>query len=461
MKNKWGIMIAVLTSLLVITCQAREIVNQTEGGEKPTREITFQIEGMETPCCAQKLKNALLEVKGVKQVLVCHERGIAKVELETETVTNEQLIKVIEEAGFKGRVKEGAGEPQGLMKRFEVKFKHLDSKYNLSQKDIEQHWLEVKNQAAKVYQRCCEWSRERGMELEDAELYCQSAILSALGKEVLAEELFQDLLPMTDEAIKKEVRKRYDNFAREGGYSCPIMDNLAGYSPEEVALVPKISRELSRGCGNPTSFAELKPGEVVLDLGCGGGTDIILASHKVAPGGRVIGIDFAPEMIKMANQAIKEAGLENAEVRLGDIEHLEEIPDNSADVIISNCVICLVPDKKAVYQEAFRILKPGGRLAISDIVQTGQIEPGLKKRLASVWQGPFGGTWEEKKYLNLVREVGFKKIKPVMRHLLTQKELTKMATCPGEELIPPVTKQDIAKLEGKIISLKFTAIKPN
>jgi len=129
-------------------------------------------------------------------------------------------------------------------------------------------------------------------------------------------------------------------------------------------------------------------------------------------------------------------------------------------VIISNCVICLDPNKKAIYREAFRILKPGGRLAISDIVDTGDLDPQVEERFELVWQGPFGGALEENEYLNIVKEAGFEEIKVVIRHPLTPPEVTKMASCPTEELISPVTKEDIVQARGKIVSLKFTAIKP-
>jgi ubiquinone/menaquinone biosynthesis C-methylase UbiE len=146
-------------------------------------------------------------------------------------------------------------------------------------------------------------------------------------------------------------------------------------------LVPEIGINLSRGCGNPTGFANLKPGEVVVDFGCGAGIDIILAAHRVGKKGRVVGLDFAPQMIERATQAVIESGLQdrNIELRVAELES-SQLPDRFADVVISNCVINLCPNKKAVYEEAYRILRPGGRLAISDIILIEVINPHLQKR---------------------------------------------------------------------------------
>jgi len=429
-------------------------------------KIVLNIKGMNTPCCAEEVREALLKTKGVNNVpICCPKRGIAEIEFEAGEITIEELIKVVEEAGFKAKVKEAGeeGELQELMKKFETEFQKLAQKYNLDKKDIEEHWNQVKKEAAEVYQRCCDWSLGHGLEIKDAETYCQSAMLVGFGKLLWAEEIFkvkEKSKKMTNEEIKKVVKNRYDEFGEEGGFICPIMNNLAGYTPEQLSLVPEVSRKVSRGCGNPTIFADLKPGELVCDFGCGGGIDVVLASHKIGPTGTVVGVDFAPHLIELASQAIKEAGLKNAKVFIGDIEHFEKMPDSSADVIISNCVICLDPDKKAIYREAFRILKPGGRLAISDIVDTGDLDPQVEERFELVWQGPFGGALEENEYLNIVKEAGFKDIKVVIRHPLTPPEVTKMASCPTEELISPVTKEDIVQARGKIASLKFTAIKP-
>ena len=233
------------------------------------------------------------------------------------------------------------------------------------------------------------------------------------------------------------------------------------YGQAELALVPEIALNLSRGCGNPTGFANLQPSGVVVDFGCGGGIDVILAAHKVGEQGRVVGIDFAPQMIERANQAVAEAGLQDRDIQLR-VSGMEktQLPDGFADVVISNCVINLCPDKEAVYEEAFRILRTGGRLAISDIVFTEDLDHQLRKRFQSTWAGCLGGAIPEDDYWQTVREAGFAKIQIVARHTLTPEELEAMACCPGEEFTPPPSEEDRVLVEGKVASVKFTAVKP-
>ena len=219
---------------------------------------------------------------------------------------------------------------------------------------------------------------------------------------------------------------------------------------------------LSRGCGNPTGFANLQPAEVVVDFGCGGGIDVILAARKVGPQGRVIGIDFTPQMLERAQQAVTEAGSQSGaiELRLGDMEETG-LPDGFADVVISNCVINLCPGKDAAYEEALRILRPEGRLAISDIVLIEGIDPQLRERFQSTWAGCLGGAIPEADYWQTVRKAGFARIQVVARHILTPEELEAMACCPGEEFTPPPTKEDRVLVEGKVASVKFTAVRPS
>ncbi|MFQ5823023.1 MAG: methyltransferase domain-containing protein [bacterium] len=226
-------------------------------------------------------------------------------------------------------------------------------------------------------------------------------------------------------------------------------------------MLPELALNLSRGCGNPTGFANLQPSAVVVDFGCGGGIDVILAAHKVGPQGRVVGIDFANQMIERAKQTVADAHLQdrNIDLRVADMENTL-LPDDFADVVISNCVINLCPDKEAVYKEAFRILRPGGHLAISDIVLTENIDPELQERFQATWAGCLGGAIPEEEYFQKVRKAGFSEVQIVAHHLLTPEELEAMACCPGEGFTPPPSKKDRVLVEGKVTSVKFIAGKP-
>lgn len=274
---------------------------------------------------------------------------------------------------------------------------------------------------------------------------------------------------LTEDGVAQLVRHRYGAFAERGRSKeacCAAAASDAGssfavehglYTQEELSLLPDIARDLSRGCGNPTAFASIGPGETVVDFGCGGGIDIVLAAHRVGPKGKVTGIDFTPQMVKRAEQAVAEAGLaDRVELRVEDIAGTE-LPDDSTDVLLSNCVINLVPDKDAVYREGFRILRPGGRLAISDIVLTEEIAPELQERFRSTWAGCLGGAIPEDPYLETVRRAGFRDIRIVARHQLPSEELEAMACCPGEDFCPAPSRTDLAAVEGKVASLKFTA----
>lgn len=198
-----------------------------------------------------------------------------------------------------------------------------------------------------------------------------------------------------------------------------------------------------------------------MDFGCGAGIDVILAAHKVGKQGRVVGLDFAPQMIERAKQAVISSGLQerDIELRVADLEN-SQLPQSFADVVISNCVINLVPDKKSVYGEAYRILKTGGRLAISDVVLTEEIDPRLRERFQEYWAGCLGGALAEDDYWQTIKNAGFAEIKSVSRHTLTPPELEAMASCPGEEFTPAPAKEDLAVVQGKVVSIKFTAVKP-
>lgn len=200
---------------------------------------------------------------------------------------------------------------------------------------------------------------------------------------------------------------------------------------------------------------------MVVDFGCGGGIDVILAAQMVGQQGKVVGIDFAPQMIERAKLAIAEASLQgrDIELRVADMEN-SLLPSSFSDVVISNCVINLCSDKNAVYKEAFRILRPGGRLAISDIVLTEAIDLQLRARFQSTWTGCLGGAIPEKGYWQVLKKAGFAEIQIVKRHTLTPGELVAMACCPGGDFTPAPASEDLAVVQGKVISIKFTALKP-
>ncbi len=222
---------------------------------------------------------------------------------------------------------------------------------------------------------------------------------------------------MKDEKIKEAVKKRYSQIVKEGSSCCPTCGpcgtdlleqaRAIGYSPEEMRSIPS-EAVLGLGCGNPTALADLKGGETVLDLGSGAGIDVFLAANKVGPSGNVIGVDMTEEMVRRANDIAKRHGYENVEFKLGEIENLP-IEDDSIDVIISNCVINLSPDKLKTYREAYRVLKPGGKMMISDLVTEGELPEDIKKSFEA-WAECIAGTLEKKEYLDTIKKAGFKDV---------------------------------------------------
>ncbi|MEO6865797.1 MAG: arsenite methyltransferase [Gemmatimonadaceae bacterium] len=183
----------------------------------------------------------------------------------------------------------------------------------------------------------------------------------------------------------------------------PITSDL--YQEGQTAGIPVEALLASLGCGNPTALAQLNAGETVLDLGSGGGIDVLLSARRVGPTGKVYGLDMTDEMLALANENKRKAGAQNVEFLRGEIEHIP-LPDNTVDVIISNCVINLSADKRQVLTDAFRVLKPGGRFAVSDVVVRGDVPPAVKKNM-ELWIGCVAGALEEQEFLALLHDVGF------------------------------------------------------
>jgi arsenite methyltransferase len=226
---------------------------------------------------------------------------------------------------------------------------------------------------------------------------------------------------MSTTDIKEVVKEKYGQAAlrvKTGGSSCcgataasglgcdPITSNL--YDSSQAGQVPDEAMLASLGCGNPTALAKLNPGDVVLDLGSGGGVDVLLSAKRVGPSGKAYGLDMTDEMLALANENKRKSGAENVEFLKGEIENIP-LPDNTVDVIISNCVINLSADKDRVLREAFRVLKPGGRFAVSDVVTHGEMLPEIRQSVL-LWVGCVAGALEENEYRAKLLSAGFDRI---------------------------------------------------
>lgn len=216
------------------------------------------------------------------------------------------------------------------------------------------------------------------------------------------------------ETVKEEVRKRYAQRAlkaQQGGGCCGGAEDAGSseiYTPEEVGGLPEKAVLASAGCGNPVAVAELREGETVLDLGSGGGIDVLLSARRVGPRGKAYGLDMTDEMLELARENARKAGVTNTEFLKGEMEDMP-LPDGEVDIIISNCVVNLSPDKDSVFREAFRVLKPGGRLAIADIVARAEMPAELKRSL-ELWAGCVAGALVEDEYRQKLADAGFKDI---------------------------------------------------
>jgi SAM-dependent methyltransferase len=269
----------------------------------------------------------------------------------------------------------------------------------------------------------------------------------------------------TPSDVKTIVREKYGEAAlrvKAGTGSCcgggstidccdPITSNL--YAADQVGDVPAAALEASLGCGNPTALAELSPGETVLDLGSGGGIDVLLSARRVGPTGKAYGLDMTDEMLALAEENKRRSGLANVEFLKGEIEHIP-LPDNSVDVVISNCVINLSGDKDRVLREAFRVLKPGGRFAVSDVVVRGEVPPAIRRSM-ELWVGCIAGALGDDEYAARLATAGFVDIGI---------EITRVYDADDAGEFLAAEKVDFAsvasEIDGKFASAFIRAVKP-
>jgi arsenite methyltransferase len=266
--------------------------------------------------------------------------------------------------------------------------------------------------------------------------------------------------------IKEVVKEKYGQAAlrvKSGGSGCcgavtgigrgcdPITSNL--YDATQSNQLPEEAVLASLGCGNPTALAQLNPGEIVLDLGSGGGIDVLLSARKVGPTGKAYGLDMTDEMLALANENKRKAGAENVEFLKGEIEHIP-LPDNSVDVIISNCVINLSADKGRVLREAFRVLRPGGRFAVSDVVTKGEIHPEIRQSVL-LWVGCVAGALEDVEYRDKLAAAGFEQIDIEPTRVYRAEDARELLSAEGVDVdaIAP-------QVDGKFMSAFVRAVKP-
>jgi len=270
----------------------------------------------------------------------------------------------------------------------------------------------------------------------------------------------------TGDDLRSVVKQKYGEAAlrvKSGGSSCcgaspssgcadPITSNL--YDASQIGQIPEEALLASLGCGNPTALAKLNTGEVVLDLGSGGGIDVLLSARRVGPNGKAYGLDMTDEMLALANENKRKSGIENVEFLKGEIENIP-LPDNTADVIISNCVINLSADKGKVLREAFRVLKPGGRFAVSDVVTRGEISPEIRQSVLA-WVGCVAGALEENDYRDKLARAGFEQIEIEPTRIYRAEDAREFLCGQGID-----GDAVAAQVEGKILSAFIRAVKPS
>jgi len=273
---------------------------------------------------------------------------------------------------------------------------------------------------------------------------------------------------MKQEEIKKVVRERYAGVAREGGSCCAPktsccgsnvagdLSKRVGYSDEEINSVPE-GANLGLGCGNPVAIASLREGETVLDLGSGAGFDCFLAAKRVGEEGKVIGVDMTPDMIDRARNNARKGNYTNVEFRLGEIENLPAA-DNSVDVVISNCVINLAPDKSRVFKEAFRVIRPGGRFMVSDIVLLKELPDPIRDSIEA-YTGCIAGASKKDEYLKIIKNAGFKDVQVLDEKNFPIEVLENDPV--GKKVIEKLnmSKEDVKDIGKSIISIRVQAKK--
>jgi SAM-dependent methyltransferase len=273
-------------------------------------------------------------------------------------------------------------------------------------------------------------------------------------------------IDVADVNIKDVVKEKYGQAAlrvTSGGSSCcgatpasglscdPITSNL--YDEAQAQQIPEEAMLASLGCGNPTALAKLNPGETVLDLGSGGGIDVLLSAKRIGPSGKAYGLDMTDEMLALANENKRKAGAENVEFLKGEIESIP-LPDNTVDVIISNCVINLSADKDRVLREAFRVLKPGGRFAVSDVVTRGEMSPEVRQSVLA-WVGCIAGALEENEYRGKLSAAGFEQIEIEPTRIYRVEDAREFLSSSGIDV-------DViaAQVDEKFMSAFVGAVKP-
>ncbi len=265
---------------------------------------------------------------------------------------------------------------------------------------------------------------------------------------------------MKKEKVHKVVRERYGKIAKTKaqpcGCGCTSTSQQIGYSKNELSSVPA-GADLNLGCGNPIALASLKEGETVIDLGSGGGLDCFLAAKKVGAKGKVIGIDMTAEMLERARANAKKGGYQNVEFRLGEIENMP-VADNTADIIISNCVVNLSPDKQRVFNEAYRVLKSNGRLMISDMVLLKELPERVKSSVLA-YVGCVAGADLKEDYLGKIKQAGFRNVEIVAENHMPELFLDEPDVKAFVEE-QKMTKKEIAEISDAVVSIKVSAKKP-